>query len=167
MNINKNGIDLIKSFESLHDGDLTQIGLQPKMCPAKIWTVGYGRALVNPATRKFLKGDADKAEAYKMYPNITAEEAERMLARDLESFVRAITPMITSKLNDNQFSALVSFSYNLGAASLGKSTLLKKLNANPSDPTIKAEFVKWNKAGGVVLNGLTRRREAEAKLYFS
>jgi lysozyme len=60
----------------------------------------------------------------------------------------------------------LSFTYNVGIANLQKSTLLKKVNYNPNDPTIRLEFMKWNKAGGKVLNGLTRRREAEANLYF-
>jgi GH24 family phage-related lysozyme (muramidase) len=62
--------------------------------------------------------------------------------------------------------ALVSFCYNLGAGSLKKSTLLKKVNADPNDPSIKLEFLKWNKSGGKVLNGLTLRRNAESELYF-
>ena len=70
-------------------------------------------------------------------------------------------------ISQSQFDALVSFAYNLGPNSLKSSTLLKKVNANPSDPTIKDEFLKWTKAGGKVLKGLVLRREAEAALYFS
>ena len=81
-------------------------------------------------------------------------------------FVPAVSRMVTSKLNDNQFGALVSFAYNIGTGALGRSTLLRMVNANPNDPAIRAEFLKWNRAGGRVLNGLTRRREAEANLYF-
>jgi lysozyme len=61
----------------------------------------------------------------------------------------------------------VSFAFNLGITALGRSTLLKKVNINPTDPTIAAEFAKWNKAGGKILNGLTKRRAKEAKLYFA
>jgi lysozyme len=61
----------------------------------------------------------------------------------------------------------VSFAFNLGSGALSKSTLLKKVNANPNDASIGAEFLKWNKAGGKVLAGLTRRRKAESELYFS
>jgi lysozyme len=70
-------------------------------------------------------------------------------------------------INQNQFDALVSFCYNVGPGNLKSSTLLKKVNANPNDPTIRTEFLKWNKGGGKVLAGLTRRRTAEANLYFS
>lgn len=70
-------------------------------------------------------------------------------------------------LTQNQFDALVSFTFNLGEGSLKSSTLLKKVNANPSDTTISSEFLKWNKAGGKVIDGLTKRRQAEAKLYFA
>jgi lysozyme len=61
----------------------------------------------------------------------------------------------------------VSFCYNLGPANLKSSTLLKKANVNPNDPTIAQEFLKWNKAGGKALKGLTKRRQAESDLYFS
>ena len=71
-----------------------------------------------------------------------------------------------SHITPNQFGALVSFAYNCGIANLQKSTLLKKVIANHNDATIKDEFLKWNKAGGKVLAGLTRRREAESNLYF-
>jgi lysozyme len=166
MKINELGIKLIKQFESLHDGDLKIVGLQPKMCPAQIWTVGWGHALVDPVTRKFLKGPADKEKAYAMYPAMTEVEAEQLLKRDLESFSGAVTRLLKVKLNDNQFSALVSFAYNVGAGNLQKSTLLRLINANPNDPGITAQFMRWNKAGGIELRGLTRRREAESLLYF-
>ena len=73
----------------------------------------------------------------------------------------------TSNLNQNQFNALVSFAYNVGTGNFSSSTLLKKVNRNPDDLTIKDEFLRWNKAGGKVLNGLTNRRNEEADLYFS
>ena len=70
-------------------------------------------------------------------------------------------------ISQSQFDALVSFAYNLGTGALQKSTLIKKVNANPKDVTIADEFLKWNKANGIVLAGLTKRRQAEANLYFS
>lgn len=167
MVVNNAGIELIKKFESLHDGDLKTIGLQPKMDPLSIWTVGYGHALADPVTRKFLKGTADKKKAYDMYPNMSEAEAIQLLQRDLEIFSKAVKPLIKSKINDNQFSAIVSFAYNCGVGNLQKSTLLKKVNLNPLDPTIKDSFAVWNKGGGKVLPGLVKRRAAEADLYFS
>src|SRR5690606_30423679 len=74
--------------------------------------------------------------------------------------------LVTSTINQNQFDALVSFSYNIGLGSLKSSTLLKRVNNNPQDADICNQFSRWNKAGGKVLLGLTRRRKEEAELYF-
>ena len=82
--------------------------------------------------------------------------------------------LLKVKLNDDQLSALVSFAYNVGldidadfiAEGLGDSTLLKKVNANPNDPSIEKEFLKWTKSGGKILRGLVLRRQEEANLYF-
>lgn len=173
MKISKDGVDLIKQFESLHDGDLKVIGLQPKLCPAGIWTVGYGRALIDPVSKQFLRGEQDKAQAFKMYPNLTEAQAEQFLQEDLVRYSTRTDRVINNikrKLNENQYSALVSFVYNVGDGALAGSNLLRKISINHNDPTIKDEFLKWNKARvkGVlkVLNGLTKRRTAEANLYF-
>ena len=93
--------------------------------------------------------------------------AKWMLKETADKFAADVDKLIKSKLTQNQFNALVSFAFNLGITSLGRSTLLKKVNINPNDPTIANEFAKWNKAGGKVVNGLTKRRAVEAKLYFS
>jgi lysozyme len=69
-------------------------------------------------------------------------------------------------VNQNQYDALVSFVFNLGIGAFRKSTLLKKIQANPNDPAIRAEFMKWVNAGGKPLKGLITRRAAEADLYF-
>lgn len=174
MKINQKGIDLIKRFESLHDGDLKTIGLQPKLCPANIWTVGYGRALFDPITGQFLKGEKDKKKAYLMYPSLTEVQAEQMLREDLTRYelkTDKVLGSVKSKLNNNQYSALVSFVYNVGEGNLASSTLLKKIIKNPNDPSIADEFLKWNKAKVkgklVILKGLTNRRQAESELYFT
>jgi len=73
--------------------------------------------------------------------------------------------MTTDAVNQRQFDALVSFAYNCGSGALKGSTLLKRVNANPQDPAIKDAFLMWNRADGKVLNGLTRRRNAEYSLY--
>jgi lysozyme len=88
------------------------------------------------------------------------------LHEELNKFGKQVDSFTRDDLTQSQFDALTSFCYNLGGGNLKSSTLLKKVNLNPNDPTIKAEFLKWNKAGGKVLAGLTRRREAEATLYF-
>jgi lysozyme len=85
----------------------------------------------------------------------------------MNEFAIEVRKALTKEVSENQFSALVCFAYNVGIGNLKKSTLLKKVNVNPNDETIAAEFAKWNKAGGKVLNGLVRRRKAEADLYFT
>jgi lysozyme len=85
----------------------------------------------------------------------------------LVKFEQYVDSYCVDTINQGQFDALVSFAYNLGPANLKSSTLLKKVNTDPNDPTIEVEFLKWTKAGGKTLKGLVRRREAEVKLYFN
>lgn len=145
--INSKGIELIKSFEGLK--------LVAYVCPANVPTIGYG-TIRYPNGNKVKIGDT-----------CTLEQAESYLRNDLIQFESSVDALCVDSLNANQFSALVSFCYNLGAGNLKSSTLLKKVNRNPNDKTIAQEFKKWNKDGGVVLNGLIKRREAESNLYFS
>jgi lysozyme len=146
MKLNKEGADLIKSFEGCK--------LKAYQCSAKKWTIGYGNTFFEDGT-PVVAGNA-----------ISQEKAEQMFELIANEFAAKVAKLVTSNVTDNQFGALVSFAYNCGVVNLQKSTLLKKVNANHNDPSIKAEFLKWNKAGGKVLAGLTRRREAEANLYF-
>ena len=147
MKVNKQGIQLIKSFEGCF--------LNAYLCPAKVWTIGYG-------STKYQNG-----KPVKQGDKITQQEAETLLSDTLDEFSKGVSKLIKVELNDNQFSALVSFAFNLGTGALSKSTLLKKVNANPNDKTIENEFMRWVSAGGKRLNGLVRRRTAESKLYFS
>lgn len=142
MKINQKGLDIIKSFEGCK--------LMAYLCPAKIATIGYGHT------------GAD----VKLGMNITLAQAEKLLQQDLAKFETGVTNLVTSAINENQFSALVSFAYNCGLGNLKSSTLLHKLNVNPKDITIKNEFAKWNKAAGKELAGLSRRRKIESDLYF-
>jgi lysozyme len=146
MKLNKAGADLIKEFEGCK--------LKAYQCSAKKWTIGYGNTFYEDG-KPVLPGHA-----------ITQEKANQLFELIANDFANRVAKLVPSHINPNQFGALVSFAYNCGIANLQKSTLLKKVNANPNDPTIRAEFAKWNKAGGKVLAGLTRRREAEANLYF-
>jgi lysozyme len=146
--ISQGGIDLIKKFEGLK--------LKPYLCSAGVPTIGYGNTFYETGKKVTLND-----------PVITEKRAEELLAHLLVSFEKYVDSYCRDDISQNQFDALVSFAYNLGPNSLKASTLLKKVNANPSDPTIKAEFLKWTKAGGRVLKGLVLRREAEAALYFS
>jgi lysozyme len=119
-------------------------------------TIGYGNTYY-PSGAKVKLTD----------PAITKEKAEELLKFLLTSYEKGVDSFCRDDINQNQFDALTSFAYNVGVGNLQKSTLIKKVNKNPSDPTIRAEFMKWNKGGGKVLLGLTRRRQAEADLYFS
>ena len=142
------GIALIKQFEGF--------SANPYKCPAGISTIGYG-ATFYPDGKKVAMTDAA----------INESQATDLLRVMLKSFEQYVDSYCRDDINQNQFDALVSFAYNLGPANLKASTLLKKVNANPSDPTIKDEFLKWTKAGGQTLPGLVRRRTAEAELYFA
>ena len=146
--IGTKGLELIKSFEGLK--------LKPYLCPAKVPTVGYGSTFYENDKKVKLTD-----------PSITEQRASELLLDSLRGFERYVDSYCRDDINQNQFDALVSFCYNLGPANLKSSTLLKKANVNPNDPTIAQEFLKWNKAGGKALKGLTKRRQAESDLYFS
>lgn len=155
--VNERTVELIKHFESLHDGDLSKIGLQPKRCPAGVWTIGYGHAL-RDARGTFLRG----AEM----PDITISEraAEHLLADDLIDFSGRVDALVKVPLTDNQFGALVSLMYNIGEGAFEESTALKRLNAGDYEGAAKA--MQWfRKGGGKVLKGLVLRRKAEAALF--
>ena len=162
MKTGKKGIELIKSFESLHDGDLSKIGLQPKMCPALIWTEGYGRAM--RYNGGFLKGKANKELAERLATISTESEAEKALLEDLKVYERIVLSKVKVELTQNQFDALVSHTYNTG----GSSTLFKLVNQKESNALILNWFeTKYVTGGGIRLKGLVRRRKAEADLYFT
>jgi lysozyme len=144
--INAAGLRLIKSFE----------GFEPKWYrdPVGIWTIGFGHT------------DAAGAPKHATSKGLVLsdEAATEILANDLGQYAAAVEKAVKVPLNDNQFAALVSFTYNVGAGALAKSTLVKKLNAG-NYGAVRSELAKWNKAGGKVLKGLTRRRAAEASLF--
>lgn len=147
MKITDKGINLIKKYEGCK--------LKAYSCPAHIPTIGWG----NTAYKNGAK--------VKLGDEITQEQADELLMHTLNYFADGIKKLVSKELTDNQFNALLSFAYNLGIGNLRISTLVRKINANPSDASIKDEFARWNKAGGKVLAGLTKRRTEEAKLYFS
>ena len=146
MAVNQEALDLIKSFE----------GLVKKWYrdPVGVWTIGYGHT------------DSAGHPRHRDDPGLTMtdRDAEIVLQRDLGQYEAAVNGAVKVPLNENQYGALVSFTYNLGAGNLASSTLLRKLNAG--DYTGAAgEFPKWVKAGGKTLNGLVRRRAAEQALF--
>ena len=139
MKTSKKGIDVIKHFEGLR--------LQTYRCSASKLTIGYGHT----ATAK--KGMI-----------ISQTKAEELLKSDLKRFEEGVTRLVGLKIHQLMFDSLVSFAFNLGLGNLQKSTLLKKINLGKFED-VENEFIKWNRAGGKVLEGLTRRRNAEKELF--
>ena len=161
--INQAGLDLIKKFEGIPDGDPTSVNIDPYLDPIGIWTIGWGHAI--SINNLFLRGEENRKTARDLYlGGITLEQAEQLLRGDVLDTCRDVESLAEVELTDNQFGALVSFTFNLGRGNLAKSTLLKKLNAGDYKGAA-AEFRKWNKAGGQILNGLVARRAAEAALF--
>lgn len=149
MQTSPKGIALIKQFEgcSLTAYPDPGTGGAP-------WTIGYG--WTHPVDGKPVKPGM----------KIEQETADRLLKTGLVSYENDVLKLAKVKLTQGQFDALVSFAYNVGSRSLSTSTLLKKLNDGDAKGAAD-EFPRWNKAGGKVLNGLTRRREAERALFLS
>lgn len=139
--IGTRGWALIREFEGLR--------LEAYKCPAGIWTIGFG---TTQGVRPGMK--------------ISSVQAEEMLRRDLTSFESNVRNLVKVPLNQNQFDALICFVYNIGINAFAKSTFLRKLNAKDYAGAAN-QFTRWNKADGKVLAGLTRRREAEKKLFLS
>ncbi|HAV2174444.1 TPA: lysozyme [Enterobacter cloacae] len=146
MQTSEKGIAVIKQFEGCK--------LTAYQDSVGVWTIGYG--WTQPVDGKPIRAGM----------TIKQETAERLLKTGLVSFESDVSRLVKVGLTQGQFDALVSFTYNLGARSLSTSTLLRKLNAGDYAGAAD-EFLRWNKAGGKVLNGLTRRREAERALFLS
>jgi lysozyme len=140
-------LSIIKKYEGLK--------LNAYICPAGVPTIGFGSTFY-PDGRRVKLGD-----------KITITEAESILLHDIKRFEKEVLNAVKIEITDNQISALVSFVYNIGASAFRKSTLLRKVNANPTDLTIHNEFMRWTRAGGKVLPGLVKRRAEESKLYFT
>jgi len=139
MKTSTNGINLIKKHEGCY--------LKSYKCPADVWTIGYGH------TKNVKSG-----------MKITQAQAERYLKDDLTTYENAVKKYVKVSINQNQFDALVSFTFNCGTGALKNSTLLKKLNKKDYNGAAN-EFLKWNKSNGKILSGLTKRRKAERSLF--
>ncbi|MCM7078330.1 lysozyme [Enterobacter roggenkampii] len=146
MQTSDKGIALLKEFEGCK--------LTAYQDSVGVWTIGYG--WTQPVDGKPIRAGM----------TIKQETAERLLKTGLVSYESDVSRLVKVGLTQGQFDALVSLTYNLGARSLSTSTLLRKLNAEDYAGAAD-EFLRWNKAGGKVLNGLTRRREAERALFLS
>ncbi len=148
MRLDTKGYDLIKSFEGLK--------LKPYKCSAGIPTIGYGSTYYENGV-KVQMSDAP----------ITVARAEVLLKNVADRFASKVANLLKKPVTQNQFNALVSFAFNVGSGALASSTLLKLVNVNPNDAMIAKEFLKWNKAGGKVVQGLINRRIKESALYFT
>ena len=132
---------LIKSFE--------QLRLNSYLCPAGVWTIGYGHT-----------------DGVNQGMLITEKTADGFLKQDIRNAEHCINQMDVD-LTQEQFDALVSFVFNVGVQAFNTSTLKKKILKNPNGPSIADEFRRWVYAGNKMLPGLIKRREQEIKLYYS
>ena len=133
-------IEFIKGFEGFN--------ANAYLCPAGVWTIGYGTTeYVDP-------GDT-----------VTEEEACDLLRKDVQEAADAIDDLVDVELSQSQYDALCSFIYNVGRSAFANSTLLKMLNQGKSKKEIGPQFLRWNKANGQVIPGLTRRREDEKRMF--
>ena len=141
------GMPIIRKYEGLR--------LRAYICPSGLATIGYGSTFYMNGSRVKL-GDV-----------ITIDHADKLLHFQVKLFADEVKRVVKSEINENQLGALTSFCFNVGGAAFGKSTLAKKVNKNPNDPTIRDEFMRWTRGGGKVLPGLVKRREEEANLYYA
>mgnify|MGYP001384206328 CR=1 FL=1 len=143
MKTSERGINLIQHFEGFYN--------KPYYCPAGVLTIGYGTVIQDPTP--YMNG-------------ITKEQATELMMKEVVRNEKSIGRLIVAPLNQNQFDALISFVYNLGAGNLQISTLRRKINSLDYAGAAN-EFLKWCKAGGRVLPGLVRRRKVEAELFMT
>jgi len=139
MRTSDEGAALIRHFEGCR--------LEAYLCPANVWTIGYGHTL------DVREGDV-----------IDQEAAEALLIEDLEEFEGYVTSLVEIELKQHQFDALVSWTFNLGPTNLRESTLLNRVNYGPISD-VPFQIKRWTRAGGKVLEGLVKRRAAEAALW--
>jgi len=137
--INAAGEGLIKQFESLR--------LSAYRCPAGCWTIGYGHTLTAVQGLE-----------------ITEAQADQLLRQDVQSTEAKVVELVQVALNDNQFAALVSFTFNIGHAALARSALLRRLNGGEYS-CVPDELLRWVNVKGELSRGLVRRRIAEGKLW--
>lgn len=161
------GVELIKAFEGIPDGDPSTVNVDAYLDPVGIWTIGWGHAIAYQG--EWLRGAQNKSIARALYPGgITRAQAEALLRGDLIDTAAQVARLVKVPIDDDSFGALVAFAFNVGTGALGKSTLLRKLNVGDVSGAAD-QFLVWNKGriGGVLreLPGLTRRRKAERALF--
>lgn len=148
MKLNIAGYLLITEFEGFSS--------KPYLCSAKVPTIGYGSTFYADGSKITMNDKPiSKAQAFEMFKTIA------------DKFTVGVLKCVKKEINQNMLNSLVSLAYNIGISNFMNSTLLKKVNANPNDKTIFAEFCKWNKVGKKEIAGLTKRRNKEAVNYFT
>lgn len=143
--INRAGLNLIKEFEGFR--------AVAYLCPAQVWTIGYGSTYY-PDRTKVKQGD-----------RISTKEGEELLKVTVRDFENAINQYVRVPLTPNQFSALVSFAFNVGVSAFRDSTLLRKLNQKEYNE-VHHQLMRWTRANKRILQGLVRRRLAESELFY-
>jgi len=143
--MNQAGVDLVKSFEGWFSCWYKD--------PVGLPTIGYGHLIV-------------KGDPYKQGTCLTKQQGEDLMRKDLQCHVDCMNRAVKVQLGCNEFAALVSWSFNIGCGGASGSSLMRQLNAG-NKGAVCGELAKWNKAGGKVLAGLTRRRSAECSLFKS
>ena len=157
------GIDLIKKWEGLGDGDRNRPGLQPYMDPVGIWTIGYGHAIT--VNGRFLRGSRSRSTAEKIYNGgLTLQQAEDLLREDVRRFEIGVNNLVSANTSQNEFDAFVSLAFNIGLGAFRRSSALRYHNMGRKD-LVPRKIQLWNKAGGRTLRGLVNRRKDESRLY--
>jgi lysozyme len=146
MKISQQGIDFIKQFEGFR--------AKAYLCSAKVPTIGYGSTRYADGTPVSLRD-----------PAITEVEALELFASTLTTYEKGVTKAVKVPLEQYEFDALVSLCYNIGVGNLASSTLVRLLNEDEARIEVARQFLRWNKANGAVISGLTRRREAEREMF--
>lgn len=148
MKTSKKGLDIIKEFEGFR--------AKPYLCSAGIPTIGYGSTFYDNGFKVKLSDQP-----------ISKEKALELFAKTLIKYEQAVEKAITVDISQNEFDACVSLCYNIGVTNFASSTLVKMINSGDAKLNIAEQFLKWNKANGKVISGLTRRREAEKVLFLA
>lgn len=188
MKTNDRVIALIKFYEGIKDGDPTTPALDPYICPSGYVTQGWGHVLLDE-NGQMLKGASGMEKAKKLYKPITMAQAEDLLRRDLLKYEMAVnTALIGSDATENEFSAMVSLTMNIGIGNFNNSSVLRYHKAGVRTSTTAPEtlrlilnnvgakaqnmalnapdaFLLWKMGGGVILPGLQERRRAERLIY--
>lgn len=193
MRLSENGLKLIQAWEGIVDGDPSTVNYEPYICPARVYTVGWGHALTTPSGQIIdvdVFGSTKARELARQAMQrkfgkqaITLDQCRDLLRTDVARFEKAVDKMVIGGATQAQFDALVSFAFNCGEANLRSSSILRLHNAgrraikidcmglysasiNKADPTtIPVAFVRWSNANGKWMLGLFRRRMSEAMIY--